>query len=92
MRKAIDETNRRRAVQEVYNREHGIVPQTIKKAIADPLVAACEGDYVDVEATAVGVDGVPADAAALAARERAAEIRDRIRTLEREAVGLRPDA
>jgi excinuclease ABC subunit B len=109
MKKAIDETNRRRAVQAAYNEEHGIVPRTIRKAIGDPLVAACEGDYVDVEAAASGADGAPADALALAARvrglrdemraaakalefERAAEIRDRIRTLERQAVGLRPDA
>ena len=35
MRAAIDETNRRRAVQERYNAEHGIVPQTIVKGIRD---------------------------------------------------------
>ena len=39
MEKAIHETNRRRQIQEKYNEEHGIVPQTIKKEIRDSVQA-----------------------------------------------------
>ncbi len=37
MERAIGETNRRRGLQEAYNEEHGIVPQTIRKAVTDIL-------------------------------------------------------
>ena len=38
MRKAIDETNRRRSVQDAYNKAHGITPQTIRKAVRDLII------------------------------------------------------
>ena len=37
MRKAIDETERRRKIQKEYNEEHGIVPKTIQKAVRDRI-------------------------------------------------------
>jgi len=42
MRKAIDETRRRRALQEAYNKEHGITPQTIKKKVRDLIAISRE--------------------------------------------------
>ena len=39
MEKAISETNRRRAIQEAYNKEHGIVPKTINKSVRDSIKA-----------------------------------------------------
>ena len=48
MRRAIDETNRRRTIQERYNIENDITPQTIIKPIDMSLVAIAEGDYVTV--------------------------------------------
>ena len=40
MRRALDETNRRRVKQEIYNSEHGITPQTIVKQVSDVMEAA----------------------------------------------------
>jgi excinuclease ABC subunit B len=48
MRRAISETDRRRQIQQVYNEENDIIPQTIIKPIDMSLVAIAEGDYVTV--------------------------------------------
>jgi excinuclease ABC subunit B len=48
LRLAIDETNRRRAIQQEYNEKHGIEPATIIKAIDSDLVRMANLDYVDL--------------------------------------------
>ena len=48
MRKAIEETRRRREIQRLFNEEHGIEPRTIVKDIANPLLALANLDYHDV--------------------------------------------
>jgi excinuclease ABC subunit B len=107
MRRAIDETNRRRLVQQEYNRVHGITPQTVQKAIADPLAAICEADYLTIPVGDGEGDEDALPPALIAGRvadlrremreaakqlefERAAQIRDQIRSLEMRALGVAP--
>jgi len=100
MRRAIDETQRRRAVQEEYNQENGIIPQTIVKSIDATLVTAYEADYFKVpleldafeeyspkqlKETINQLEMDMRNAAKEMKFEQAAEIRDRLRYLrERE--------
>ncbi|MCA9572440.1 MAG: UvrB/UvrC motif-containing protein, partial [Myxococcales bacterium] len=51
MQKSMDETRRRRAIQEAYNTEHGITPQSIRNAVENPLAELVAGDYVEVAPT-----------------------------------------
>jgi len=91
MQRAIEETRRRRAVQEVYNREHGITPETIRKEIRAGIEAeaaahahanaavgrADEARYITEEYLAELEAEMLAAAEALEF-ERAAALRDRI--------------
>ena len=48
MKRAIDETERRRRLQAAFNKKHGITPQSIVKALGSPLVKIYDADYVDI--------------------------------------------
>ena len=56
MKKAIGETDRRRAIQRAYNEEHGITPESIVRPLDMTLVAVAEADYADLTNEA---DGMP---------------------------------
>jgi excinuclease ABC subunit B len=98
IRETVGETERRRAVQEAYNREHGITPRSVKKRIASLRDTIWEQDYVTVE-TRKDRELVPShelpelidglrremrEASEALEFERAAELRDRIRELEQD--------
>jgi len=104
MKLAMDETNRRRSLQAAFNKKHGITPQTVIKSIGSPLVKIYEADYVDVPLAAekeanYGAKDLPRviqrlkkemkKAAESLEFERAAELRDRIRAMEEQEIGLR---
>jgi excinuclease ABC subunit B len=63
MKNAIDETNRRRALQKKYNEEHGIVPQTVVRAVMNINPASGTIDYYNVAKTAKGRKPAPETAA-----------------------------
>src|SRR6478752_3204486 len=57
MKKAIDETDRRRSIQEAYNVENGITPESIVRPLEMSLASVIEADYADL--TAIEAEGIP---------------------------------
>ena len=98
MKRAMAETSRRRKLQETYNKENGITPETIKKDISNILESVYEADHAAVPADfdATNIKDVPKQiekfrkqmfaAAKKLDFEKAAELRDRIRKLEEGAL------
>jgi excinuclease ABC subunit B len=104
MRQAMDETERRRAVQQAYNEEHGITPQSIVRSIDDSLVRVDEADYGplpevaedgphyknrgEIKAEIAKLRDQMREAAKRLEFEKAAEFRDRALRLEDEELRL----
>jgi excinuclease ABC subunit B len=92
MEKAIKETNRRRAIQEKYNKEHGIIPTTIKKDIRDTIKATTV-ENIEVEYKLEKEEDIKTAIAKLTDEmiefannlefEKAADVRDKIKELEK---------
>ncbi len=91
MEKAISETNRRRRIQEEYNKEHGIIPKTIQKSIRD-TISIINAEDIGVEFKLEKEEDIKEAIAKLTDEmlkyatemefEKAAEIRDKIKELE----------
>lgn len=94
MRNAIEETKRRREIQDMYNKEHGIIPKTVKKDIRDVIEAtqAAEEEVIYGIKETENIDEIKEninklfeemnEAATNLQFERAAELRDKIKELE----------
>ena len=102
MRRAIDETNRRRTVQRAYNLANNIEPRSIIKAIDSNLIAVVEADYVTVplepeeqienippeqmESYLAGLEERMREAARKFDFKQAAEFRDRLKDLRARSI------
>ena len=78
MKRAIDETQRRRELQGAFNKQHGITPETVKKAITNIATTAEQADYYTVPAQreASGPGGASASSSAgLSLEQRIEELR-----------------
>lgn len=96
MQRAMDETERRRKIQNDYNNKNGITPESIKSSIKDILGSIYESDYYTVPAAKedqavygadeeelAALEAEMRDAAAKLEFERAAKIRDRIKAIKK---------
>jgi excinuclease ABC subunit B len=101
MKRALDETKRRRKIQEEYNKKMGITPETVKSNIKDILSSIYEADYWTVpavaeEKTEYGNDGETLkrlgsemkEAAKKLEFERAAKIRDKIKEIKNRMIEI----
>ncbi len=87
IKKAVEETERRRALQTAYNQEHGIVPKTIKKPIREKVVEITDTRHIpkaDIPNMIVELEAEMREAAERLEFERAIMLRDSIRKLQRE--------
>lgn len=100
MQAAIDETARRREKQRIYNKAHGITPESIKKDISDVMQSIYARDHLSVtlESDSFGNKNIKTQIKALEAEmrkaaedlnfEEAAKLRDEIRRLEARELGV----
>ncbi|WP_394325942.1 UvrB/UvrC motif-containing protein [Methanosarcina horonobensis] len=87
IKKAVQETERRRAMQIAYNREHGIVPTTIRKPIREKVVDITDTKHIpktDIPNVIVELDAEMREAADRLDFERAIQLRELIKRLEKE--------
>ncbi len=77
MRQAIDETDRRRAIQRAYNVQHGITPESIAKPVDMSLARIVEADYVTPPKDELETGGLPENPADLLAMVESLEKRMR---------------
>jgi excinuclease ABC subunit B len=87
IRSAVEKTERRRALQTAYNQEHGIVPKTIKKPIREKVVEITDTRHIpkaDIPNVIIELEAEMRDAAERLEFERAIQLRDSIRRLEKE--------